>query len=386
MTTFISYSGDRALRVELVYALRDYGVTPWRDVENLDAGDRTTDTIEAELSDCSGVILWVNETVLASAYIAEVELPAIARAARDRAIRITPVFDGLTPAEAAERISRFGIEIGDNNGHVVDPCLANADTAAAIALAHATGEVGAARRSGRPPIVRLVTYDDTAAHSDDAVLNFDWRHRLAGPDLDSGSEHRLRDALARTTAAMKATYGATEITLAVKAHLPIAFALGHAFAEPTGCTIRMARDDLTYTVGRAGNDAPPLREAPYSKGPIEARAAAVEVAVTRDTEAGVNAYIGAGNRYRERILLVAPDGAGRFSLDGSDTCNAWARQTSEVVARLAARSDLDRVDLFLACPVELAVAIGWWANATGPVQLLNWTGKTGPYSPMWRLP
>lgn len=386
MTTFISYSGDRALRAELVYALRDHGVTPWRDVENLDAGDRTTETIEAELADCSAVILWLNETVLASLYVADVELPAIARAARDRAVRVTPVFDGLTPSEAAERISRFGIEIGDNNGHVVDPSLANADTAAAIALAHATGEVRAARHSGRSPTVRLVTYDDTAAHSDDAVLNFDWRHRFAGPALDSVWEHRLRDALARTTAATKATYGATEITLAVKAHLPIAAALGHAFAEPTGCTIRMARDDLTYTVGRSRTDATPLPEAPYSKGPIEARAAAVEVAVTRDTEAGVNAYIGAGNRYRERILLVPPGGPGRFSLDGSDTCNAWARQTSEVVARLAARPDLHRVDLFLACPVELAVAIGWWANATGPVQFLNWTGKTGPYAPMWRLP
>lgn len=245
-----------------------------------------------------------------------------------RAVRVTPVFDGLTPSEAAERISRFGIEIGDNNGHVVGPSLANADTAAAIALAHATGEVRAARRSVRPPIVRLVTYDDTAAHRADAVLNLDWRHRFTGPTLDSGWEHRLRDALAGTTAAMKATYRATEITLAVKADLPIAVALGHAFAEPTGCTIRMARDDLTYTVGRAGTDATPLRGTPYSTGPIESRAAAVEVAVTRDTEAGVNAYSGAGNRYRERILLVPPDGPGRFSLDGSETCNAWARQTA----------------------------------------------------------
>ena len=386
MTTFISYSGDRQRRVELVHALRDHGVIPWRDVENLDAGDPTTDVIEAELSECSSVILWVNETVLGSAYVADVELPAIARAVRDRAIRITPVFDGLTPSEAAERISRFGIEIGDNNGHVVDASLADGYTAAAIALAHATGEVRAARRSGRPPIVRLVTYDDTAAHRDDAVLNLDWRHHFASPTLDRSSEDRLRDALAKMTAAMKAIYGATEITLAVKAHLPIAVALGHAFAEPTGCTIRMTRDDVSYTVRRTGTDATPLREAPYSKGPIDVRAAAVEVAVTRDTEAGVNGYIGAGNRYRERILLVPPDGPGRFALDGSETCNAWARQISEVVARLAARSDIDRVDLFLACPVELAVAIGWWANATGPMQLLNWTDKTGPYAPMWRLP
>lgn len=386
MTTFISYSGDRQRRVELVHALRDHGVIPWRDVENLDAGDPTTDVIEAELSECSSVILWVNETVLGSAYVADVELPAIARAVRDRAIRITPVFDGLTPSEAPERISRFGIEIGDNNGHVVDASLADGDTAAAIALAHATGEVRAARRSGRPPIVRLVTYDDTAAHWDDAVLNLDWRHHFTGPTLDRSSEDRLRDALAKMTAALKAIYGATEITLAVKAHLPIAVALGHSFAEPTGCTIRMTRDDVSYTVRRTGTDAAPLREAPYSKGPIDVRAAALEVAVTRDTEAGVNGYIGAGNRYRERILLVPPDGLGRFALDESETCNAWARQISEVVARLAARSDIDRVDFFLACPVELAVAIGWWANATGRMQLLNWTGKTGPYAPMWRLP
>lgn len=385
MTAFISYSGDRPLRVELVHALRDHGVTSWRDVENLDAGDRTTETIEAELAECSSVILWVNETVLASAYVAQVELPAIARAARDRGIRITPVFDGLTPSEAAERTSRLGIEISDNNGHVVDSSMAHADTAAAIALAHATGEVRAAHRSARRPIVRLVTYDDTAAHRDDAVLNFDWRHHFTSPILDGSSEARLGETLARITAAMKAAYGATEITLAVKAHLPIAVALGHAFAEPTGCTIRMAREDTTYTVGRGRTEATPLRELPYSKGPIESRAAAVEVAVTRDTEAGVSAYIATGTRYRERILLVPPAGYGRFSLDGSDTCDAWARQTSEAVARLAARPDLDRVDLFLACPVELGVAIGWWANATGPVRLLNWTGKTGPYAPMWHL-
>lgn len=386
MTTFISYSGDRLLRVELVHALRDHGVMPWRDVENLDAGDPTTTTIEAELADCSSVILWVNETILASAYVADVELPAIARAARDRAVRITPVFDGLAPSEAAERISRFGVEIGDNNGHVVDPSLTHADTAAAVALRHATGEIRAAHRSDRPPIVRLVTYDDTAAHRDEAVLNFDWRHRVTGPTLDRTLEDRLRQALASVTGAMKETFGATEITVGVKAHLPIAVALGHAFAEPTGCTIRMARDDLTYTVGRAVADTASLREAPYSKGPVQSRAAALEIAVTRDTEAGVNAYIGAGNRYRERILLVPDRGPGRFSLDGSEACNAWARQISEVIARVAARPDVDRVDLFLACPVELAVAIGWWANATGPVHLLNWTGKTGPYARMWRLP
>lgn len=386
MTAFISYSGERDVRVELVHALRDHGVTSWRDVEDLDAGARTTDAIEAELAECSGVILWVNESVLGSSYVANIELPAIARAARDRRIRIVPVFDGLEPSDAAERVSHFGIEIGDNNGHVIDPDTTTRKTAAAIAIRYAAGQVREAQRNGRPPIVRMVTYDDTAAHRDDAVLNFDWRHRLVDPVLDDAARVCLSAALSNATAALKAAYGATEVALAVKAHFPIALALGHAFAEPTGCTIRMDRGDTTYYVGRAAADVTLLQEATYGNGPVDARAAAVEVAISRDTEAGVNAYVGAGNRYHERHVLVPIDGPGRSALDDPDSCNAWARQTAALISRLTAKPAIDRVDLFLACPVELAVAIGWWANATGPLTILNWTGKAGPYAPMWRLP
>jgi hypothetical protein len=386
MTAFISYSGERELRVELVHALRDHGVTPWRDVENLDVGDQTTTTIEAELASCSGVILWVNDAVLGSTYVQNIELPAIARAARDRRIRIVPVFDGIKPSDAAERISQAGIEIGDNNGHVVSPGATTHETAAAIAAGYAAGQIREARRTGRAPIVRMVTYDDTAAHRDDAILNFDWRHRLLEPSLDDATRVSLSAALASSTAALKAAYGATEVGLAVKAHLPTALALGHAFAEPTGCTIRMEREDITYTVSRATADAPRLREAPYGNGPVDARAAAVEIAVSRETETGVNAYIGTGNRYHERVALVPFKGPGRSSLDDPASCNAWARQTSELITRLTAKPAIDRVDLFLACPVELAVAIGWWANAVGPLTILNWTGKAGPYAPMWQLP
>lgn len=385
MTAFISYSGERELRVELVHALHDHGVTPWRDVENLDVGDPTTTTIEDALARCSGVILWVNEAVLGSTYVQNIELPAIARANRDRGIRILPVFDGLDPANAAERVSRFGVEIGDNNGHVIVAAMSTVDTAAAIASRYAAGHVRDAQRAGRAPIVRMVTYDDTAAHRDDAVLNFDWRHRLGEPTLDDTTQERLSRALTSATGGLKAAYGAGEVTIAAKTHLPIAVALGHAFSEPTGCTIRMERDAVAYNVRRAVADLATLREAPHGNGPVEARAAAVEVAVTRDTMSGVDAYTGAGNRYHERVALVPADGPGRFSLDEPECCNAWARQTSELVSRLAARPNVDRVDLFLACPVELAVAIGWWANASGPVTVLNWTGKAGPYAPMWRL-
>ena len=47
---------------------------------------------------------------------------------------------------------------------------------------------------------------------------------------------------------------------------------------------------------------------------------------------------------------------------------------------------VEHVDIFLATPVEVAVMIGWWTNAAGNINLMNWTGKTGPYARMWTLP
>jgi hypothetical protein len=386
VTAFISYSDERDARAQLVYALREHGVTPWRDVEDLDLGNATTDTIEAELADCSGAILWINEQVLGSAYVADVELPAIARAARDRGIRVVPVFDGLTPSDASERVSRFGIEIGENNGHVVVPTATSLETATAIAARYANAELKAAHANGREPIVRLVTYDDTAPHRDDAILNFDWRHALAADDVEPDVEARLRNALAASTGALKAAYGASQVVIAAKAHLPAAVALGYAFSETTGCTVRMERDGVVYTVDRGISDVAGLEASWHLKGPIDARAAAGELAVTRDTVAGVSAYVAGGHRYRERVTLTPPAGSGRFALDGPASCNAWAHQMCNLLTELGARSDIDRIDLFLACPVELAVAVGWWANATGPITLMNWAGKAGPYTPMWHLP
>jgi hypothetical protein len=82
-------------------------------VERLHDGDLTTETIEAELSRCSGVILWVNEWVFGSSYVQKVELPAIARAVRRRGVRLVPVIDGLDPGEASRRLSEIGFGLGD---------------------------------------------------------------------------------------------------------------------------------------------------------------------------------------------------------------------------------------------------------------------------------
>lgn len=383
---FISYSGSRIDRAAPFFALRDHGLSPWRDVESLDLGDDTTAIIEDELAHCSGAILWINEDVLASAYVATVELPAIANAWERRGLRIVPIFDGISPSLASEHLSRLGLEVGENNGYVVDPGLGDDATAAEIARRYVRAHVADARQGGAAPVVRLVSYDDTADLRDNAVLNLDWRHHLTTGSLDPTAESRLRSALAAAAGAMKDAYGACEITMAVKSHLPLAFAVGHVFSEPTGCTLRMTRDGVDWRTTRSAASAALLKQHEGLQGPVDARAASIEVSVTRDVESGVNSYVASGHRYRHRLTLAPEHGPSRDSLDGPESANAWARQIAQGLTRTADRADVDRVDLFLATPVELAVLIGWWANATGAVQIMNWAGKSGPYKPMWTLP
>ena len=382
---FISYSGNRIDRAALFYALRDHGLNPWRDVENLDLGDDTTDVIEEELARCSGVLLWLNEDILASQYVAKVELPAIARAWRRGGLRIVPVFDGMSPTQACDRVSESGVELQNSNGYVVDPRLRPDVTSAEIAARYVRAHLKDANAAGTSPVARLVSYDDTASHRDAALINLDWRHHFREGLLAPQVQAQLRSALQVASAGFKDTYGACEITLAVKAHLPLAVAIGHSFAEPTGCTLRLPREDGDWTTSRKTVDVRPLIEQPSLKGPVDAAAAAVEVSISRDVEAGVNAFVGKGHRYRHRVVMSPPDGIGRSAMADPESANAWARQIGTVLTRLADRTDLDQTDLFVAAPVELAVMTGWWANAAGRIGLMNWAGKTGPYERMWTL-
>jgi hypothetical protein len=383
---FISYSGKRTERAELFNALRNYGLRPWRDVESLEEGSRTTEEIEEELETCAGAILWIDERFLASDYVALVELPAISRRALDGAFRLVPIFDRMEPSDGAERLSRLGIEIGDHHGHVLDSGQAPETAATAIAHAYVRRHLKDAKQGGHSPIVRLVSYDDTAAKRDTAVLNFDWRHHFREETLDARGANSLRMALRDACAALKESFGSCEIELAVKAHLPLGVALGNALSEPTGCTLRMTRDSSVVVVSRDAPTMTQLRTTFPSLGPIEARRASVEVSVSRDVDAGVKAYIGTGNRYRHRVVLDPSDGIGRDAMTDVRFAASWGRQIAGEITRLADRGDVDSTDLFLACPIELAVSIGWWANAGGRINLMNWRGKNGPYELMWTLP
>ena len=235
----------------------------------------------------------------------------------------------------------------------------------------------------------MVTYDDTAPHRDRAVLNFDWSQHMTSDSLDQPTRKQLHQALTVATKTLKRVYGATEIPISIKAHLGFAVALGHEFSQPTGCRPVVITDNETRWATHADSDTEtvPLREETLSPGPATSSTAALEVSISRPTTAGVDAYTKiTGHPYRRRKRFTPDGGPNRCSLDGPATAAAWARQIGRAIVELNDRSDIARVDLFLAAPIQLAVLIGYWLNSAGTIRIMNWRGKTGPYEPLWTLP
>ena len=390
-TAFISYANSRPVLAQLAHALRRHGAPPWRDEDSLPLGGRTRDEIEAELARCDAALLWLSEDTLRSAYVLNVELPAIQRHAERRGLRVVPVFVGMEPRQAADKLRELtGIEIADNNGHVLDPSATVESEAAVIAARYLDTTLrDAAEGPARPPVVRCVTRDDTAQRREEADVNFDWRTEYGNAPLLPDSEvlQQLQFALTHTTSSVNARFPAGAVELELKCHLHIALALGHAFRKPTGMLPATRVGDLWWPV----EDLPAFIDGALTEGrsvgPPGVDRAAVLVSLTRDVTPGVNQTVAtSGRRYEQRIALTPSTGPGQHTVPDPTTANAWAQQVADAMQRLRDQRSHAEIDLFMAAPVQFAVMLGWRLNAAGPINVYHWRGNQGPYDLAWTLP
>lgn len=90
-----------------------------------------------------------------------------------------------------------------------------------------------ARITHQRPVMRAVTYDDTAGGRSEAVLDLDWRHAYADGLPDPVAQADLKAALKTSVSALLEAYGPGEVRLEAKTRLGVAVALGHALRRPT---------------------------------------------------------------------------------------------------------------------------------------------------------
>lgn len=385
---FISYSGDRADREHLVVALKEAGVRPWRDVEDLPAGASTRDTIERELTRCTAAILWINEWALSSDYIRDIEAPLINEAIATRGIQVVPVADGLGIGEALRKFQdSTGYAFSDHNGYELDTTLRPEIEAGTIASWYVTSHVSKAAEAGADPVVRFVTRDDTATHAAEATLNFDWRHLFGDTGQDDSRLRKAFGLFSQSTKALLEAFRPGEVTVAAKTHLPVGFAIGHAFRRTTGAhPVMNAHGSQWRPTNDPTTPADPLRESVLPADTASDRAA-LEIHVSRDITTAVRDTMrSTGRSYRRHVRLAPADGPSQWALSSNAQANAWARQIQEVLERLSCEPNVRHVDLYYAGTIELAVLIGTWLNAFGAVTVHDFDKGNGVYRPMWTIP
>lgn len=387
-SVFISYSGDRADRKQLATALQERGINPWRDVESIPLGESTSLEIGEALRSASGAIVWINHYAVTSDYIRNIEAPAVRQQWSARGILVAPVVDrfpGIADGLAAFR-NWTGFSIADNNGHQIDPQLRPELEAARIAGAYADAHLRRCHQSGSPPIVRAVTRADTAAHRDDATLNFDWRHRLSAGFASAGDLEDLFDSMRRSLSSLLGQFGPTEVEVCAKVNLPIALAIGHCLRRTTGAIPTMHAYGQRWAPD-VNVDGELLTESSHPAGDARATTSALEVSISNEVSTAVLETLRRDDRtYRQHMTLSPAGGPGQTALTSNSAANTWARQIRDQLRALASEPGVDSVDLFFSGPVELAVLIGWWLNAAGTIVAHEYDRSTGAYLRMWTTP
>lgn len=387
MTIFVSYSGDHARVRDLVMTLRRHGVRTWRDEDNLNSGAMTRDAIASELARCSAAMLWLGGGTLTSDYVKNIEIPLIYENNGSRGLRIIPLFvDGDAKSGIDAVRMATGREIGDHNGHVRGSDEIHS-FAARVASAEVRAQLADGRGDVRRPALRCVTRSDAAGGREFADLNFNWiREYPSDGELPvEGTVEALRQALHRSMQHVISSFGPGAVDLYLSCHLHIGVALGYELRRVTGAVPRVAVGDDWWQCQAVATSTDIALSAHTSVGQPSATRTAVEIALSRDTTALVSSFVRASNaKYRERTHLSPDEGPDQHAVT-RENVNAWADQCADVIRRARSQPGVDSVDVFVAAPIGLAVALGWRLNAVGDVRLFHPEGNAGPYRHVWTL-
>jgi hypothetical protein len=390
-SVFLSYSGDDRVAL-LAAALRWHGMRPWRDGDSLALGVPTRAEIVAALADCRAAMVWLTETTLNSDYVTRVELPAIFEEHDQRGLDIIPIFVDWRPDDASVVVRGVvGREIGDHNGAVIDTAALIENEVMRIAGGYAQSALISASKSTSSwrPTVRCATRSNAAEGADIADLDLDWTREYPSdgrlPNLET--RERLRQALSRVSDELIGVAGPGVLDLYIRCHLHLGLALGHAFRRTTGLRPRVFADGQWWSCEVI--DSLPGQGLTESviHGPATATVASVELSITQDVRPGVNQTVShSGVPYYTRSQMQPAVGTGQSALTDPGTSNIWADQAAEAIRTAGRPPGITAVDLFLAAPLQFAVALGWRLNAVGPVRIFHWVGNAGPYTEAWTLP
>lgn len=147
--------------------------------------------------------------------------------------------------------------------------------------------------------------------------------------------------------------------------------IGSRFSRTRGAVIEVAqgeqiwsslRHDLAYEVTKKrsiGND-------------LNSTRAIVVLSVTNDIEKTVISHLKQTDVQYKLIINVTPlSGAGQQSIGGAEQAAAYANEVKAAVDELKSQG-IEKIDLYLNCPFSVAVFVGHYLTAVGPIQVFDY--------------
>lgn len=383
---FISYSHLDAARIDALQAqLKQRGIFVWRDLNDLLVGTRTETEIARALgSDAHGILLWLTENALASAFVMHRELLwARQRYERDARFEIIPIFVDGNVRAVNERVRELtGWEIAQFNGVARAPEESDAAFLRRIAqraLRTVLRRIG----ESKPAEIKIGVQSKKVELPRDETrqLLLDYDHLFSDEfTAQPNAWLEMRDALLDLQNALKAEIGLPRLYFDPHAHLTLGYLIGNVFDKQTRFPLAVNQQGVRWEADVIAGESIAL-QVNLENGLFVARELTLELSLAGDVTQEATQYIMRLPRpILRRIQIRLSDKPLGYIMNVAQASNA-AQQIRAALLEQRARTNYERVHLFGAIPWGMACWIGRLANAIGPLQLYERNNHTHVYTP-----
>lgn len=356
-------------------ALRDRGITTWRDLDNLGA-EPTEAELTAVLQDPEtvGAVMLISPEVKDSAVIRKVEARRIfQRKANEPGFLVKPVLLGLDYSEADDVLgSPAGFQNVNNwNLQRVASGELSEDDARSVTrdvLQHRVASIAAAELNE----LDVGLFSRRIAGTTGAPLRLDYSGYFTGRSCPDGTFGLIERALLDVATAIAETSPTRKVVGQGNASLPIGALFGAVFSPLAGFELAWIQALAGKTAERwshAVNASDVEVSAKATDGDVSSEGIVLAIGVSANIEESVAGYLRSTDTTYRVALHVGPAGgpvSQGVSLSPADGVSI-VNQAIDAVRQ--AREDFglttSRLHLFLACPLSMAVLLGQKLNTFG---------------------
>lgn len=375
-TYFLSYKREDFKDIKTIASiLLLHGISVWQDLNNLKTGLSETQIRKAICKECSGLIFLSTRKSVQSPVILKIELPeAEQKHKKNSSFHIIPVFRlGIRETDAALK-GHLTIPISNFNGVKIGKGC-NEDALLCAALEVADLVLRSLKFNKKYPL--LMSLSSKQKVNKDVYLAIDFTpfflNGLPAQKIWNEYFKRALSNLKNCLIAKKITH----LRLFSFAHLSLALLFGYIFRETSGFILEIEQRGRKWsTATKRGKN--PLKFATFP-GNLNSKNLCVRINLVAKDDNSLLNYI-RKSKLSYRALLEFLPSTFPFTVSANDAY-AIAKDISIQIKQAHAKFGTNKVHIFAAVPLGLALFIGHCLNACGKIQCYEFNNITRQYSP-----